>query len=215
MKILTSLLTLGLITASSLSAQTTMCFKENHTSMATIESIALDGGECSSNKSVQDMKNDGWSVEDIKIEKTTNGSNYIYIFKKDENNSSSLDQDALEQRILKKLEERKKAEIQIKKQETLQRMSKSGKKLYIEKCQSCHGEKADEIYGTSRALDALDLSEFQLTMRDYILGEYDRGQAMIMRPYATAIDSRDIKNIYSYIQSLKKPEVEKKEEESK
>lgn len=215
MRLLTSLVTLGLITASALSAKTTMCFKENHTSMSTIESTALDGGACSSTKSVQDMKKDGWSVDDIKIEKSSTGSNYIYIFKKDENTLTTLDEQALEQRILQRLEERKKAEIQIKKQEAILRMSKNGKKLYIDKCQRCHGEKADELYGPSRALNQLDLEEFQTTMRDYVLGEYDRGQAVIMRPYATAVDSRDIKNIYSYILSLKKPQEKAQKEESK
>ena len=85
MKLLTSI-TLGLITSASLFAQTTMCFKENHTSMATIESTILDGGLCSSTKTVQDMKNEGWNVDDIKIEKSSKGNNYIYIFKKEEAN---------------------------------------------------------------------------------------------------------------------------------
>ncbi len=107
MKLLTSV-TLGLITATSLLAQTTMCFKENHPSMTTIESTPLNGGLCSSSKSIQDMKKEGWSVEDIKIEKSANGNNYIYVLKKEAQTLSTLDEEKLEQRILQRLETRKK-----------------------------------------------------------------------------------------------------------
>lgn len=210
MKLLTSI-TLGLFTSTALLAQTTMCFKEGHTSMATIESTPLDGGACASTKSVNDMKKNGWAVEDIKIESATKGKNYIYILKKDEATISTIDEEKLEEKILKRLDDRKKQEIATRKKEIKLRMSKNGKKLYINKCQSCHGEKADEEYGRSRALTELTLFDFKTTIRDYNLGEYDRGQAFVMRPYANLMDSQDIKNVYSYIQSLK----EKKKEEPK
>jgi hypothetical protein len=76
MKLLTSI-TLGLITTTSLFAQTTMCFKENHNSMATIENTKLDGGECKSTYSIKDMKVKGWNVDDIKI--TTKEEKYNFI----------------------------------------------------------------------------------------------------------------------------------------
>ncbi|WP_044416408.1 c-type cytochrome [Halarcobacter anaerophilus] len=218
MRLLTTVTLSSIATLSIAFAQTTMCFKENHKSMATIETTPLDGGACGSTKSVQDMKKDGWSIDDINIQKTNSGTNYIYIFKKDmPQQASSISEEKLEQRILQRLEERKKVEIEVKKEQARQRMSRSGKKLYIDKCQSCHGEKADEEYGTSRALIALDLEEFQTTLRDYMLGEYDRGQAFRMIPYANIMDSGDIKNVYSYIQALKdeKKENHKKQEESK
>lgn len=216
MKLLTSITLTSVISLTAVFAQTTMCFKENHSSMSTIESTALDGGVCASTKSVQDMKKEGWSVSDINVEKGKNGTNYIYIFKKDEIiNGTALNEDELEQRILKRLEERKKVEVEMKKQKALQRMSQSGKRLYINKCQSCHGEKAEKIDGPSRALVNLDLAEFQTTIRDYVLGQYDRGQAMRMTPYANLMDSNDIKNVYSYIQSFKQKKEPKKEEESK
>ncbi len=214
MKLLTSV-TLGLITATSLFAQTTMCFKENHNSMATIESTPLDGGACSSSKSLLDMKKEGWAVEDIKIETASSGKNYIYVLKKEETqNLSKLDEEKLEQRILQRLETRKQEELAAKKKEVKIRMSKDGKALYIKKCQNCHGEKADNPYGNSRALVNLNFVDFKTTIRDYELGEYDRGQAFIMRPYANAMNSTDIKNVYSYIQTLK-PKEENKQEESK
>jgi cytochrome c553 len=201
MKLLT--LALGLITSTSIYAQTTMCFKENHTSMMTIEKTTLDGGECSSTKSVIDMKKDGWNIDDIKIEKTTSGNNYIYIFKKEEQNLSSLDEEKLEQRIMHRLETRKKEELAQKKIDIKRIMSKNGKTMYIKQCQSCHGEKAEILSSnTSRALSKLSLQDFELSMRGYLLDDYDRGRAFIMKPYAVITDSNDIKNIYSYIKTL-------------
>ena len=211
MKLLTSI-TLGLITSTSLFAQTTMCFKENHISMATIESTTLDGGLCSSSKTVQDMKNEGWSVDDIKIEKSSNGNNYIYIFKKEEATLSSLDEEKLEQRIMQRLETRKEEEKAAKIVAIKEKMSKSGKELYIKTCQTCHGEKADlKPYNTSRALVDLSLQDMQLAIRDYMIDEYDRGYAMIMKPYANMLNNQKIKEVYSYIKSLK-PQVAKIEE---
>lgn len=213
MKLLTSV-TLGLLASTALYAQTTMCFKEAHTSMATIESTPLDGGACASTKSINDMKKEGWAVEDIKIESAQKGKNYIYILKKEVATISTIDEEKLEQKILQRLEDRKKQEIATKKREIKLRMSKDGKRLYIKKCQNCHGINADEEYGRSRALTKLSLFDFKTTIRDYNLGEYDRGQAFVMAPYANLMDSQDIKNVYSYIQTLKN-EKDKKTEETK
>lgn len=203
MKLLTTI-TLGLLTTSSLLAQTTMCFKENHTSMATIETTPLNGGACNSSKSVKDMEKEGWSVDDIKIESSSNGNNYIYIFKKESSTISSLDEEKLEERIMQKLETRKKEELIAKKIQIKERMSKNGRELYIDKCQQCHGEKADKLaYNSSRPLINLNLSDFEQAIRDYTLDEYDRGYAFIMKPYANLMNSQRIKDVYSYIQSLK------------
>ncbi len=203
MKLLTAI-TFSILTTIALQAKTTMCFKENHKSMATIESIPLDGGLCSSIKSIQDMKKDGWIIDDIKIENKNIGKNYIYILKKDEKNLSLIDENKLEQKILAKLEKRKKEEIENQKRDITIRMSKNGKELYKKQCQSCHGIKADLLtYNTSRALVSLNYNDMKLAIRDYSLGDYNRGRAFIMRPYAIMLSSKDIKNVYSYIQSLK------------
>lgn len=210
MKLLTAL-TLGLLTSSSLLANTTMCYKENHKFMATIENTKLDGGECSSTKSVNDMKNDGWSVADINIEKSDMGSNYIYIFKKEVQTVSSIDEEKLEQKILEKLEKRKSEEIKIKKREAFARLSKSGKNIYVNTCQRCHGEDAaKKAYGTSRPLIDLSLNDFKQSIRDYKSGDYNRGMAMIMKPYAFNLGSQKVKEVYTYIKSLK-PEEQKEE----
>jgi cytochrome c553 len=213
MKLIKSLTLLTLVSSSFVYAQTTMCFKENHTSMTTIESTALDGGLCDSKKSVNDMKKDGWIIDDIKITPSSKGSNYIYIFKKDIPTISTLDQEKLEQRIMAKLEKRKKEEIEIKKQAILQRMSKNGKQIYIDKCQKCHGEKAEKrAYNTSRPLISLNLDDMQQSIRDYNVGDYNRGNAMVMKPYANFLTASKVKQIYSYIMSLRPKKDEKKKE---
>ncbi len=82
----------ALLCGASLLADTTMCFKENHPSMATIETVPLNGGACGGKYSINDMKNEGWSVEDIKIENTKIGKNYIYILKKEEAPVANFDE---------------------------------------------------------------------------------------------------------------------------
>ena len=207
MKLL-STLTLSTLIATSLYAQTTMCFKENHSSMATIEKVTLDGGLCNSQKSVQDMKKNGWAIDDIKID----GQNYIYIFKK-ETTLNNVNMEQLEQKIMLRLENNKKEEQRIAKVQIAQRKSRSGQKIYTSKCQNCHGEKGEVAYGTSRAISELNLIDFTTTMRDYGLGNYDRGQAVIMRPYQ--ISKKDAQNVYVYLQSLKPENKDTKKEEAK
>ena len=51
-----------LLSASSIFADTTMCFKENHQSMSTIENTPLDGGLCAGKNTIADMKAKGWNV---------------------------------------------------------------------------------------------------------------------------------------------------------
>ena len=46
----------ALLCGASLLADTTMCFKENHPSMATIETVPLNGGACGGKYSINDMK---------------------------------------------------------------------------------------------------------------------------------------------------------------
>lgn len=216
MKLLT-LISLGLLTTSTIFAQTTMCFKENHKSMSTIESTALDGGLCSSSKSLKEMKKDGWAVDDIKIESTSKGKNYIYIFKKDEVLLSTLNEEELEERIMQKIEKRKEVAGLERIVKAKRKMSKKGKDIYINKCQTCHGEKAEKTpYNNSRPLINLDLNDFQQAIRDYTVDEYDRGSAIVMKPYANMMNKTRNKEVYLYIQSLKPEEkLPMKNEENK
>lgn len=194
-KILT-LLTLGAIATTSLYAETTMCFKENHKSFSTIDKTKLDGGLCLGAKTSIDMKKEGWTVDDIKI----NGSNYIYIFKK-QTTLSTVNMVELERKVLEKIEERNKEAKAAAKSEMRREKSISGQKQYTNRCQSCHGEKGEVPYATSRAINDLNLDDFLTTIRDYGLGQYDRGQAFVMSPYV--ITKTQARNIYIYLKSLK------------
>ena len=183
-------------------AETTMCFKENHSDMTTIEKVKLSGGECNDQKSVQDMKKEGWSVDDIKI----TDNNYVYIFKKEAQQTAQIDMDALEAQILQRLEVKKQEAQKEERRERKYAMSISGKKLYIKKCQNCHGDKGEKVFGTSRAINELTLSDFKLTIRDYKTGTYDRGAAFQMRPYANLMTEKDTINVYLYLKALNNPE---------
>ncbi|QKF80926.1 c-type cytochrome [Halarcobacter ebronensis] len=211
MRLLSTITLASIFTLSIATAQTTMCFKENHKDMSTIENTNLNGGECNGTKSLTQMKKEGWEVADINITPTNDGKNYIYILKKDEKPTSSIDEAALEQKILQKLEDRKKEEIEIKKQQIYAQKSKSGEKLFKNKCVTCHGEKGElKAKGVSRPINSLNLDDFTLSIRDYNLGTYDRGLAMVMRPYALSMDSNDIKNVYVYLKSINEKEEAKK-----
>ncbi len=192
-------------------ANTTMCFKENHTSMSTIEKVKLNGGECKSIFSVNDMKNKGWIIDDIKITTSSNGMNYIYIFK-DKNlisngntfNTTETQKD-IEARILASLEKKKekeKIEKELKRKTTLEQ---EGEIFYIAKCQSCHGKNGElEARGYSRPLNTLTLDEMEKTIRDYSNGTYDRGLAMVMRPIANTTTYKDLEKVYNYLNKINK-----------
>ncbi len=62
-----------------LNAKTTTCYKNNWRSPSNIETTKLDGGECNSNFSYEEMLKKGWVLKDINIKKGENGLNYSYI----------------------------------------------------------------------------------------------------------------------------------------
>ena len=187
-------------------SQTTMCFKKNHSDFTTLETTKLDGGACASEKSLQDMKKDGWKTDDIKID----GNNYIYILKKDEINTQNVNMAKLEAQILKRLEQKEEIANQTAILEKKARMSVSGKKMYENKCQNCHGEKGEALPGNSRALNELNLFDFKTAIRDYNNGSgYDRGTAFQMLAYANLMNEKDINNVYLYLEAINKKETKK------
>lgn len=197
-------------TASLLSASTTMCYKKDHFDPSTIETIALDGGECSGKLSVNDMKKSGYHVDSMKMQDSTNGFNYIYIFKNDVQKQhtvgslvspvAGISDDQLTQQLNRI---RNKEKIEIEKIE-IKKSKESGKKLYISKCSNCHGKIGEkEAYNLSRPLNSLSLDEMKISINDYVLGEKDNGMALIMTPYANLITEKKLESIYNYIQTLK------------
>jgi len=209
MKLL-SVILINIFAFTLLNAQTTMCFKENHTSMSTIETVKLDGGLCQSKNSVKDMHKKGWSTDDIKI----NNSNYIYIFKKKTALLADIDMDALELKVVKKLQDAEKEKKKIAKEKAVRGKINAGRKTYMNKCESCHGPQGlMRAENTSRAIGNFTLNEFIITMRGYKNNDKDfnRGRAMIMKPWADTATSNDIKNIYVYLKSLKNDTTTNKE----
>lgn len=192
-----------LLSSVALQAQTTMCFKENHKDMITIENTRLDGGACAGNKSAKDMKSEGWTVDDIKITPSSNGSNYIYIFKK-ESGLQNVSEEELMDKLYKKLENEKKAKEEKAKQDLFIANSKAGEALYTSKCANCHGEKGElNAKGVSKPLNSLDHTEFQTAIRDYNIGNRNSSvTSIIMKPYATSMSYQDIKNVYTYLKSI-------------
>ena len=200
-----------LLSTSTLFAQSTMCFKQNHSDMTTIENVKLQGGECKSAYTLTEMKNDGWSVDDIKITSNPNGTNnFVYILKKGSSGNfnsyaNGISQEELEERLLEKLnkkrvEENKQKELAIK----LAKMEEA-KNYYIAKCQSCHGSNGEiSAYNTSRKLNELTLVQIETSITDYKLNLKDNGNAIVMTPFAKSVTSEQLEGIYNYLQSLKK-----------
>lgn len=87
-KIFNKLLLIGVSTCllSSLAfAQDTICYKNNVEKPSLIEDVSLDGGICNSKFSLNQMKNNGWDILDIKIISSQNKFNYTYYFTKNIN----------------------------------------------------------------------------------------------------------------------------------
>jgi len=68
--------------ASSLFSQTILCYKNNISDSTLNENILLDGNDCQGQYTVNDMKNNGWELDDVKIVKLSSSKyNHIYILK--------------------------------------------------------------------------------------------------------------------------------------
>ena len=204
--ILSTILLLG---STSLLADTTMCFKENHKSMSTIENTPLDGGICAGKYTVNDMKTKGWSVDDIKISQTATGMSFIYVLKTatavSTPSSSNFvgNQAQMEANILAKLEQKKVAEEKAKVEQELKDSAVIAKELYINKCQTCHGTNGEKsAYNTSRPLKDLSVEDMAESIKNYKVGKVDSMNANIMAPYANFIDYKEIKGINAYLKEL-------------
>ena len=203
--ILSTILLLG---STSLLADTTMCFKENHKSMSTIENTPLDGGICAGKYTVNDMKTKGWSVDVIKISQTANGMSFIYVLKTataatTTSSNFTGNQAQMEANILAKLEQKKVAEEKAKVEQELKDTAVISKELYVNKCQSCHGENGEKsAYNTSRPLKDLSFEDMQESIKNYKIGKVDSMNANIMAPYANFVDYKEIKGINAYLKEL-------------
>lgn len=202
--------------ASFLNAEITICAKENLDSIINIEEKTLDGGECKNKYSLNEMKKNGWQVQDAKITTKENKYSIVYILNKSNNQinttTSNINEKDLEEKIIKKLEAKQvKKENKIK-QEKSENLIELGKKIYVSKCQTCHGQKGEKAaYGTSKVLNTLSYEDMKFAINDYTSYDpknpedtYDNGNAIIMRPYAANITNYELQNIKNYLDSINK-----------
>jgi hypothetical protein len=71
-------------------AQETICYKNDVEKPSTVENIPLDGDICNGKLSVNQMKNGGWDILDIKITTSQNKFNYSYYFIKNEMGNQTI-----------------------------------------------------------------------------------------------------------------------------
>lgn len=199
--------TILLLSSTAILADTTMCFKENHKSMATIENTALDGGICNGKFTVNDMKAKGWSVDDIKISQTPTGMSFIYVLKTATSSSSSNfvgNQAQMEANIMAKLEKKKEVEEKAKVEQKLEEAKIDAKKIYINKCQNCHGEKGETTISGSITLKELKVEEIEDLVKDYRLGRNGKESSLSASLHTNNLDSQTIKGIHAYLQTINK-----------
>ena len=205
-------LTITLFATTALFSQTTMCFKENHNSMSNIEDTKLDGGECKSTFTLNEMKANGWSVDDIKITTKDSGYNFIYILKKGNTSTrivtsnTNLSEKQLEDKILKRLEDKKIQEEKELKIEKVLQNKIEGKEIYVNKCQSCHGEKGEKVaYNVGNALKDISLDDMEYAINRYTHdSDFGYGYNMLMKPIASNTTSADVAKIKAYLDSINK-----------
>lgn len=204
--ILSTILLLG---STSLLADTTMCFKENHQSMSTIENTPLNGGACLGKYTINDMKTKGWSVDDIKISQTATGMSFIYVLKTatavTTTSSSNFvgNQAQMEANIIAKLEKKKEEEIKAKEIQEIQEAAIDGEKTYVNKCQNCHGTNGEKsAYNSSRPLKDLSLEDMNESIKDYKNGKANTQNSILMAPYANYLDEKTIKGIHGYLNKI-------------
>ena len=184
--------------ASALLGETTLCYKENITTPSKIEKISLDGGVCDGQFSVADMKGSGWSIKDISISKGETGSNYTYIFHRENTKTTGdvplqISSNELKSQLLILENEKKDQAMAEKKIHTIQ----NGKKIYEQQCERCHGANGEKKPYTSGALQGMTSDDFEEAMRDYGLNQRDNGAALIMNPYTLISGER--KDVIEYL----------------
>jgi len=183
--------------ASFVMADTTMCFKKDWMDPSTIETTVLDGGKCSGAKSLTDMKADGWAVEDIKISSGKAGMNFMYVLKK--GGSVILSDGDLEQRLNKIQDKREEKAKAVK----IAKAKANGGKIYKDTCAKCHGANGEIRVSNSKALNSMSVEDIQQAMMEYRIDDRTSINAILMKPYATLVQSKEVDSIAQYIQTLK------------
>ncbi|MFZ9659774.1 MAG: c-type cytochrome [Arcobacteraceae bacterium] len=204
---------LSLFVASSLFGEITMCYKENFTTPSKLENTSLDGGECNSKYSSNDMRKNGWKIKDISTSKAENGMNYTYIFSKESaseiQTTPLIKNETLKSQLLVLENERLEKEKSDKEINELG----NGKKIYESQCVRCHGANGELKPNTSGKLAGLNSDDFMDMMRDYGINQRDNGAAILMAPYS--LITKDRKEVVKYLESINVLKKSKENKESK
>lgn len=183
-------------------AKQTMCYKEDLNKISQIQTVKLEGGYCKGEYTLQQMKDNNWTIKEVKQNIVNNKYSFIYIFSKNENINLDIN---LEDKIKATIIKQKKVEKENKIKKEIDDAFNSGKKQYINTCQRCHGEFANKNkYYSSELLSKMSIEEMQDSIDKYKREKYDNGNAFIMKPYATSLFKSDVINIFNYIQTIKK-----------
>lgn len=91
MKIINKLLLSSILLSTSIFAQTTVCYKNDWKSPSTIENTPLDGGICEGKLTLNELKENGWKIADIKIDSNQNNLSYRYFLVKNDSNGILTD----------------------------------------------------------------------------------------------------------------------------
>lgn len=183
--------------------------------MATIESIALDGGECAGKYSINDMKAKGWSVDDIKVSQTPKGMSFIYILKSPNHSKvtpmvaggatagAALNQEQMEANIMAKLEAKKVAEEKAKVEQEIKEAKIDAQGIYVNQCQNCHGAKGEVKKGNLR-LNELTTEQMEEALKEYKLGVGEKASSVYAPSHINFLNDKTIKGIKAYLDSIQK-----------
>ena len=108
----------------------------------------------------------------------------------------------MEANILAKLESKQEAEEQAAIEKANETMLAEAKVLYINQCQSCHGEKGDKTKGNSK-LKNVSQKDMEQALRDYELGISEEKRSSIYGPaHINFLNNSSIKGIKAYLDSI-------------
>ena len=188
-----------------LNAASTMCYKKNHFDPDTIETVPMQGGKCEGIFSIEKMKELGYTVKDIKITDGESGLNYMYILEKEQGESAFVNGKSMTKDDLKAyINELKQEEEVEKEKEKVRANIELGKSIYESTCSRCHGDGTTSAYGTARPLIELSEDDIIMAFREYQLQEKDNGMAIVMKPYVSRYNQKDLKAISAYIDTTLK-----------
>ena len=141
--------------------------------------------------------------------------NFIYVLKSADHgkiapvavgvaSNTAVNQEQLEANIMAKLEAKKVAEEKVKVEEELKVAKIDSQAIYVNKCQSCHGEKGETVKSGFKALRTLSTSDMEEALKDYALGRENKSSSVYAPVHVNNLNEKTIKGIKAYLDSINK-----------